>query len=136
MNMFKDRSCMQSLISRSEKAGYGAIVLSLDQPTVGIRSYGTFTPPSYLSFPNFRDVPSPLMVEDVIDLLDPSYTWREIDWIRSLTHLPIVVKGIMTGEDAIEAVKHGVNGIIVSNHGGRQLDGVPATVSELTDIMV
>lgn len=61
--------------------------------------------------------------------LDPSITWKEIYWLRSLTRLPIIIKGILTKEDAELAVEHGVQGIIVSNHGGRQLDGDPATVS-------
>jgi len=66
--------------------------------------------------------------------LDPSVTWNDIYWLRSLTHLPIIIKGILTKEDAELAVRHGVQGIIVSNHGGRQLDGGPATVSEKTKV--
>ena len=62
-------------------------------------------------------------------LLNPSLTWEAIDWLREVTKLPIVLKGILTAEDAEEAVRHNVQGIIVSNHGGRWLDGVPATVS-------
>ena len=54
---------------------------------------------------------------------------ERIEWVRTLSALPIVIKGILTAEDAIEAVEHNVSAIIVSNHGGRQLDGVPATVS-------
>lgn len=60
--------------------------------------------------------------------LDPSISWKDIHWLRSLTRLPIIIKGILTKEDAELAVEHGVQGIIVSNHGGRQLDGGPATV--------
>lgn len=60
--------------------------------------------------------------------LDPSISWKDVHWLRSITRLPIIVKGILTKEDAELAVMHGVQGIIVSNHGGRQLDGGPATV--------
>ena len=63
------------------------------------------------------------------DLMDPSLNWEVIDWVCKETHLPVILKGILTSEDAKEALKHGVKGIVVSNHGGRQLDGVPATVS-------
>lgn len=60
--------------------------------------------------------------------LDPSISWKDIHWLQSLTRLPIIIKGILTKEDAELAVEHGVQGIVVSNHGGRQLDGGPATV--------
>lgn len=65
--------------------------------------------------------------------LDPSISWKDIHWLQSLTRLPIIIKGILTKEDAELAVEHGVQGIIVSNHGGRQLDGGPATVRKRTD---
>ena len=129
ISIFRNKELVKSLIQRAEKAGYHAIVVTVDQPVVGLRTYGTFIPPTNISFPNLGEVPSPLMVEDVENLLDPSTTWDDIDWIKSLTKLPVVLKGILTAEDAAEAVRHGAQGIIVSNHGGRQLDGVLATVS-------
>lgn len=61
--------------------------------------------------------------------LDPSISWKDVYWLQSITRLPIIIKGILTKEDAELAVEHGVQGIIVSNHGGRQLDGGPASVS-------
>lgn len=63
------------------------------------------------------------------DLIDPSLDWDRIEWACQETSLPVILKGILTGEDAREAVRRGVKGIVVSNHGARQLDGVPATVS-------
>lgn len=66
--------------------------------------------------------------------IDPSISWNDIYWLQSLTRLPIIIKGILTKEDADLAVRHGVQGIIVSNHGGRQLDGGPATVSGIAVI--
>src|SRR5881398_1100276 len=71
----------------------------------------------------------------VAELLDPAVTWRDIAWLRSLTSLPIVLKGILTAEDATLAVEHGVDGIIVSNHGGRQLDSTVGTLDALPDIV-
>lgn len=126
--LFRDKSFVKGLMCRAEKAGYRAIVVTLDQPTMGIRLQGRFTRPSHLSFPNLGQYSLLTTAKDFVDLLDPTCTWSEIDWMKSQTNLPIIVKGILTGEDAIEAVQHGVSGIIVSNHGGRQLDGVPATV--------
>ncbi|MEE6523852.1 hypothetical protein FKM82_022936, partial [Ascaphus truei] len=70
-----------------------------------------------------------------IDTLDPSISWKDICWLRSLTHLPVIIKGILTKEDAELAVEHGVQGIIVSNHGGRQLDGDLATIDALSEIV-
>ncbi|XP_053792485.1 2-Hydroxyacid oxidase 2 isoform X2 [Vidua macroura] len=67
--------------------------------------------------------------------LDPSVTWNDIYWLQSLTRLPIIIKGILTREDAELAVKHGVQGIIVSNHGGRQLDEGPATIDALVEVV-
>ena len=68
-------------------------------------------------------------------LLDPSLTWQDVDWLRSVTDLPVLLKGILTAEDARLAVEHGAQAIIVSNHGGRQLDGVPATIDVLSEVV-
>jgi len=64
-------------------------------------------------------------------LTDLEADWSVISWLKSLTKLPVIIKGILTAEDAKLAVQHGADAIIVSNHGGRQLDGVPATVSKM-----
>ena len=129
INIFKNREQTKSLVLRAEKAGYKAIVVTVDQQTVGKRT-SAYIPPPHITFPNL-DITNTLMVEDVEEMFDPSVTWKDIEWIKGLTSLPVVVKGILTAEDAREAVRHGVQGIIVSNHGGRQLDGVLATVSEV-----
>ncbi|NXX79496.1 HAOX1 oxidase, partial [Urocolius indicus] len=71
----------------------------------------------------------------VAEAIDASLNWDDIKWLRELTSLPIVVKGILRADDAKEAVKIGVDGILVSNHGARQLDGVPATVSTGIDVL-
>ena len=142
--IYKDREVTKSLIQRAARAGYKAIVVTIDTPIVGKRladARNKFNLPSTLSLANFssNSPQSTLECDDQVegsylyryttDLLDPSITWDDIDWVRGLTSLPILVKGILTAEDAREALKHDIQGIIVSNHGGRQLDGVPATVS-------
>jgi 4-hydroxymandelate oxidase len=68
------------------------------------------------------------------DHLDPSLTWRDVSWLCSITRLPVLVKGVVRPDDAILAVQHGAKGVIVSNHGGRQLDTSPATISVLADV--
>jgi 4-hydroxymandelate oxidase len=67
--------------------------------------------------------------------VDPAFSWKDIDWLRSITPLPIVLKGVLRGDDAQRAIEHGVAGLLVSNHGGRQLDGALATLRALPDIV-
>ncbi|CAF1294725.1 unnamed protein product [Rotaria sordida] len=66
---------------------------------------------------------------------DSSLSWRDLEWIRSITRLPLIIKGILHPDDAREAVRHGVQGIVVSNHGGRQLDTSQSTIEALSDII-
>jgi 4-hydroxymandelate oxidase len=68
-------------------------------------------------------------------MLDPSLTWRDLEWLRGQTHLPVLVKGVVRGDDARLAVQHGAAGVIVSNHGGRQLDTAPATIEVLPRVV-
>jgi 4-hydroxymandelate oxidase len=67
--------------------------------------------------------------------IDPSVTWKDLEWLRSQTNLPILIKGILRGDDAKKALDYGVDGIIVSNHGGRQLDGAIASLDALPEIV-
>ena len=140
--LLKDRNLTVEQIQRAAGAGYKAVVVTIDTPDVGKRLIDTrihFHLPSHLTQVNYStNRTSPKGPQDkggsslhrfTSSLLDSSVTWEDIDWLKSVTSLPIVVKGVLTVEDALLAVRHGVNGIIVSNHGGRQLDGSPATVS-------
>ncbi|KAJ0515086.1 putative (S)-2-hydroxy-acid oxidase [Helianthus annuus] len=68
--------------------------------------------------------------------LDPSLSWKDIAWLKSITQLPILIKGVLTREDVIKAMEIGVEGIIVSNHGGRQLDYVPAAIDALEEVVL
>ncbi|OTF75881.1 hypothetical protein BLA29_004702, partial [Euroglyphus maynei] len=79
--------------------------------------------------------PSSGLTEYTSQLFDQSLTWKDVDWLKSITRLPIITKGIMTPEDALLALEHGVDAILVSNHGGRQLDTVPATIDVLPEII-
>ena len=146
--VYKDRELTRQLVERAERSGYKAIVLTVDTPVLGSRIEEhriKFNLPPHLNVANFTSSQhqSALEVTDVDSnlltlltsieglLFDPSLCWKDIDWLRTVTSLPIILKGIVTREDAVEALKHDIQGIVVSNHGGRQLDGVPATVSSL-----
>jgi 4-hydroxymandelate oxidase len=146
--VYKDRRISEALVRRAEAAGYRALALTVDAPRLGRRERDVrngFGLPAHLHMANFAD-PSmsavlPLMpgtsgLEAVAQqLFDQSLTWEALSWLRSITSLPVVVKGILTAEDAHLAVEHGAAGIIVSNHGGRQLDSVPATIETLPDVV-
>ena len=145
--VWRDREVTAQLVKRAAKAGYGAICLTVDTPLLGRREKderNVFTLPPGLSIANVRPagldgVPASergsAFAKYVAELLDPAVTWKDIAWLRSLTSLPIVLKGIMTAEDATLAVEHRVDGIIVSNHGGRQLDSTVGTLDALPDIV-
>ena len=119
----------ESLVRRAEAAGFSAIVLTVDLAAFGYRERdrrsGFQTPPYGNLAP---DTPSPLRTR-------ATTTWSAIDEIRGWTSLPIVVKGVLTGEDARLAVEHGVDGIVVSNHGARQLDRTPAPIDVLAEVV-
>ncbi|XP_070389784.1 2-Hydroxyacid oxidase 1-like isoform X2 [Dermacentor albipictus] len=145
MEVVKDRSVTVDFLSRAEKLGYGAIVLTVDMPVFGLRVSSVknrMTYPEHLCLANFEGTNYGHMkdlkescLEELRQSFDRSLTWDVLTWIRSITKLPLVVKGILTAEDACEAVNHGASAILVSNHGGRQLDGVPATIEVLASIV-
>jgi isopentenyl diphosphate isomerase/L-lactate dehydrogenase-like FMN-dependent dehydrogenase len=146
---YSDRGVTERLVRRAESAGYRALVLTVDVPRLGRRERDFRHPPA--SFPpnvfprNFiGEVDVSAVAEHdqgtslsamVAALLDASLTWDVIAWLRSITSLPVLVKGVLCGEDAALAVEHGCAGIVVSNHGGRQLDGVPASIDALPEVV-
>ncbi|GCE22238.1 alpha-hydroxy acid oxidase [Dictyobacter kobayashii] len=124
-----NRLWTERLVQRAAAAGYRALVITVDAPRSGRKEAAQrldFHLPAYKA--NFGDEP---MGNGFTSLP----TWSSLAWLRSLTSLPIVLKGILTAEDALLALDHGMDGIIVSNHGGRQLDGVPATLEVLPEII-
>jgi 4-hydroxymandelate oxidase len=70
-----------------------------------------------------------------LEQLNPALTWSDLEWLQSLSPLPLVVKGILRGDDAIRAVEHGAKAVMVSNHGGRQLDGAIASIDALSEVV-
>jgi isopentenyl diphosphate isomerase/L-lactate dehydrogenase-like FMN-dependent dehydrogenase len=135
----RDRGFTSDLVASVDEAGFRAIVLTVDFPVAGRRERDLrweFTLPDDLPAPN---LPVTLARKDfhaaLGDIVDTSLTWRDLEWLRSASSLPLVVKGVLTAEDALLAVEHGAAGVIVSNHGGRQLDGVPATLDVLPEVV-
>ncbi|WJX47000.1 Lactoylglutathione lyase [Trifolium repens] len=145
--LFKDRNMATQLIRRAEKADFKAIVLTADSPVVGHKEAdikNRFTLPSYLKMKNFEGMDLEKLDEatehsdhtsTVNGLYDQSLTWKDVKWLQTITSLPILVKGVLTAEDTRLAIQAGAAGIIVSNHGARQLDYVPATITALEEVV-
>lgn len=143
--IYRDRSVTERVVRQAEEAGFEAIVLTVDAPIIGFRVAHVRIkdiPKSALF--GEKDAPKPgqppsneynmnfdsgaALISHVTKNYEPNLSWETVAWLRSKTKLPIILKGIMCYEDAIDCLKHDVQGIYVSNHGGRQLDCVPATV--------
>jgi 4-hydroxymandelate oxidase len=136
----KDRGIAKSLIERACDAGYHAIVLTADLPVPGYRERELRHPVVYQGgFPygNFAGsvAPGTDLTTLLDDIVDSTVTWAELEWVRALSRVPVLVKGIMAPDDARRAVDAGAAGIVVSNHGGRQLDLSPATIDVLEPIV-
>ncbi|GAM23570.1 hypothetical protein SAMD00019534_067450 [Acytostelium subglobosum LB1] len=140
--VFKERSVTINLVKRAEKSGFKALVVTVDTPFLGRREAdfrNDFSLPHGLLLKNFADLPLNKVQgglnKYIGSMVDSSLTWTDITWLRTITKLPILVKGIMSPEDAHIAVQNGVDGIIVSNHGARQLDTCPSTIEVLPHIV-
>lgn len=137
-----DRAFTAALVKRAEVAGYQAMVLTVDAPVSGIRNReqrAGFVLPEGVEAVNLRGMQAAggqgegrILLGT--PLLETAPTWDDLQWLRSQTRLPLLVKGVMCADDARQAVLAGVDGLIVSNHGGRTLDGQPATIDVLTEI--
>lgn len=144
--IYNDRNVTLNLIRRAERAGFKALVLTIDAPFFGDRRAdikNKFALPSHLRFANFEGELSQRinsakigsgLNEYVTSLFDATLSWDDVKWLKRTTTLPIILKGVLTAEDARLAVENGVAGIIVSNHGARQIDSVPATIEALPEI--
>jgi hypothetical protein len=119
-------------VHRAERAGYRAILLTVDAPRFGNRERGlraeASLPPD-LRFAHFEGAYAGAYREP------EALSWEDVAWLRSVTELPILLKGVLHPEDAAHAVEHGASGVIVSTHGGRQLDAVPASIEALPAVV-
>lgn len=131
----RDRGFSRSLVQRAEAAGYRALVLTVDVPVLGYRDRDRSWPaPFAASFGNFPPA-SGSVLDDLLDTRHAPLTWRDLDEIRSWSGLPFVVKGILTPDDAVLAVESGADAVVVSNHGGRQLDRTAASLDALDAVV-
>lgn len=139
-----DRSFTKELVQRAETAGYRALCVTVDTPVAGARNRemrDRFHLPAGLSAENLKKLGEKISTSGHLSetgvysaALNPTLTWEGIEWIRSFAKLPILLKGILSPEDARLAVEHGASGIIVSNHGARNLDTAPATIEALPSV--
>jgi lactate 2-monooxygenase len=147
-----DREICASFVRRAEAAGYGAIVVTLDTLTLGwrprdlrqaylpfIKGEGCgqyFSDPVFLS--RLDKTPEEDMLTAAATMLatfpNLGLTWDDLDWLREQTTLPLLVKGVLTAEDAQLALQHGIDGVIVSNHGGRQVDGAVGALDAFVEV--
>ena len=135
-----DRPFVADLVAEAEDSGATALVFTVDVPFAGRRERDlrlAFTLPADLPLPNLSpNLDRPLDAGAGLGPIhDESLTWRDLEWLTSRTRLPLVVKGILTAEDATLACDHGAAGVVVSNHGGRQLDGVQASLDALPEVV-
>ena len=137
----KDRAKQERIIKRAEKAGCVAIFLTADSPVLGVRyneHRNDFRTPEGLSFPMLERTSEEIRADThdagFVGFNSDYHSWpREIPWLRTITNMQIWIKGIVTAEDVLLAREYGCDGVIVSNHGGRQLDGTPATIDALPE---
>jgi 4-hydroxymandelate oxidase len=126
--VLRDKQATLDHIAEAKEAGYRALVLTVDLPYLGRRErdlrHGFLNPPPDVEVP-YADLFS----------TTPALTWRDLEWVRTETGMPIVVKGLLTREDALLAVEHGADAVWVSNHGGRQLDHVAAGLDALPEVV-
>ena len=138
---FEDEGVTRALVDQAVEHGYSAIVLTVDAPRGGRRERDLrtgFQVPPEVAVPSVAAAlghPARLTIAELFAMFDRSLTWRDLERIRGLSDLPLLVKGVLTEEDARLACEAGVDGIVVSNHGGRQLDGVAATIDALPEVV-
>jgi isopentenyl diphosphate isomerase/L-lactate dehydrogenase-like FMN-dependent dehydrogenase len=136
--VFRDRSVTEDVLSQAVESGYSAVMLTVDLPVVGLRERehraSWSAPEEYVpSFVLARE--RGLDLDDPLELVDPSIGWDYLGDLCARASVPVVVKGILTGEDAALACEHGAAAIVVSNHGGRQLDGASASLDALPEVV-
>ncbi len=134
--VFRDAGVTRHLVDSAREHGFSALVLTVDTPVVGRRERdhrtGFTIPPSVTIVALGRGGVTPL---EAFGLMSASVSWRDVEALAEASRLPVIVKGVLTAEDARLACEHGAAAVVVSNHGGRQLDGVAATVDALPEVV-
>jgi 4-hydroxymandelate oxidase len=125
--VFNDRGVSRELVARAADCGYEALVVTVDLPVRGVRERELRTPIAA----ELGNVPATMTAAEFIELIDADLSWKDIEQFAADSSLPVLVKGVLHADDARLAAAHGARGVIVSNHGGRQLDTVPAGADAL-----
>ncbi len=137
-----DHGFTRELVQRAEAGGYRALCLTVDTPITGARNRETRANVKLQSLPNMKGLKGfgneSTVQTGSLDIfssvLDAALSWKDVEWLRSFAKVPLLVKGVLNPDDADRAVQAGVAGIMVSNHGGRNLDTVPATIDALPQV--
>ncbi len=138
--VFKDRGVTRAIVDAAAAGGFEAIVLTVDMATLGTRERDLRTGfvvghSTAIPMVDAAGGSGVLTMPEVVDLIDPSLTWRDVESFADQSGLPVIVKGVLRPDDARRAAEHGAAGVVVSNHGGRQLDTVPAGADALPPIV-
>jgi 4-hydroxymandelate oxidase len=146
--VYRDKEITRSLVDRAAAAGYRALCLTVDTPIAGQRERdrrNNLRMPEHLQLGNFPSTHTEMhhhgtgkgssLSQYIHAQWDPGLTWKDVEWLRSISPLPIVVKGVLAPDDAVRSIEHGATAVLVSNHGARQLDSVPAPISMLEAIV-
>jgi 4-hydroxymandelate oxidase len=144
----QDRDRLERLIERAQAAGSTALVVTLDVPIMGRRLRDVrnqFTLPAQVVAANLSDgsasrahvarAGESAVAAHTTELMGPTLTWADLEWLRARTDIPLALKGILDPRDAVRAVEIGADAVVVSNHGGRQLDGAPASIDALAGVV-
>lgn len=135
-----DRGVTKSMLEAAREAGFAAVVLTVDLPVLGPRErdlrtgfalHADYRMEVYASALGDFGLVTPSVIGQ---LVDPTLTWRDLEWLHEHAALPVVAKGILTAEDAVLAAEHGCDAVVVSNHGGRQLDRAVASLDALPEV--
>ena len=138
---FRDRGVTEALIDEAVECGYEAIAVTVDAPRAGRRERDLrsgFVVPEDINVPALAKAVGserPMTIFEAFGLLDATLTWSDLERLVSQSALPVLVKGVLTAEDGRLAMESGAAGVVVSNHGGRQLDGVSATIDALPEVV-
>lgn len=146
--VYRDKAITRDLVQRAAAAGYSALCLTVDTPLAGQRERdrrNRLRMPAHLGLENFPAAHAEqhkagteggsALARYIADMWDANLTWNDVDWLRSISPVPVIIKGILAPDDARLAVEHGASAVIVSNHGGRQLDFAPASITMLPGIV-
>jgi 4-hydroxymandelate oxidase len=145
--IFKDRGISTDLLDRAASSSYAAVIVTVDSPLAGRRERdirNSFALPEHIGFRNLTGALAnaasatnggSALARSFSLLMDPALTWKDLEWLVARSRVPVLVKGLVRSDDALRAIAAGAAGIIVSNHGGRQLDYAIASLDALPEVV-